>query len=150
MLLTIVGAVAGVILIVIITLSAILCQKRKRRRHHHENSARDMKSAGRPHDEKSMDGNNHTTIITNQCRDSDRSSNVSDLKLELREDCYSSNQEYSEAGSDGGINRTSIGIPMTGPVNLPGGEIYRYSADYTEPHFPPKSNVSTTEIFLND
>lgn len=42
----------------------------------------------------------------------------------------------SETGSESVITR--IGVPLAGPVNLGGQDVYRYSADYTEPSFPPK------------
>lgn len=44
----------------------------------------------------------------------------------------------SETGSESVITR--IGVPLAGPVNVPGQDIYRYSQDYTEPNFPPKVN----------
>ncbi|CAG9840321.1 unnamed protein product [Diabrotica balteata] len=80
-----------------------------------------------------------------QCKESDRSSNISDLKLDLRTGSSNSNvhcdMDYipgaeSETGSESVITR--IGVPLAGPVNVPGQDIYRYSADYTEPNFPPK------------
>lgn len=46
----------------------------------------------------------------------------------------------SETGSESVITR--IGVPLAGPVNVSGQEIYRYSADYTEPAFPPKVRYS--------
>lgn len=90
-----------------------------------------------------------TNTIEKQCKESDRSSNISDLKLDLRTGSSVSNvhceMDYmpgaeSETGSESVITR--IGVPLAGPVNLPSQDIYRYSAEYTEPNFPPKS-VST-------
>lgn len=78
-----------------------------------------------------------------QCKESDRSSNISDLKLDLRTGSSNSNvhcdMDYipgaeSETGSESVITR--IGVPLAGPVNVAGQEIYRYSADYTEHSFP--------------
>lgn len=82
--------------------------------------------------------------IEKQCKESDRSSNISDLKLDLRTGSSHSNvhcDDYvpgaeSETGSESVITR--IGVPLAGPVNVPGQDVYRYSADYTEPTFPPK------------
>lgn len=83
--------------------------------------------------------------IEKQCKESDRSSNISDLKLDLRTGSSNSNMhcdmDYipgaeSETGSESVITR--IGVPLAGPVSVPGQDIYRYSADYTEPSFPPK------------
>lgn len=85
-----------------------------------------------------------TSTIEKQCKESDRSSNISDLKLDLRTGSSNSNvhcdMDYipgaeSETGSESVITR--IGVPLAGPVNLPGQD-YRYSADYSEPTFPPK------------
>lgn len=42
----------------------------------------------------------------------------------------------SETGSESVITR--IGVPLAGPVNVPGQDVYRYSADYSDPTFPPK------------
>lgn len=83
-----------------------------------------------------------------QCKESDRSSIISDLKLDLRTGSSVSNvhceMDYipggeSETGSGSVITR--IGVPLAGPVNLPNPE----SAEYTEPNFPPK--VSTGVYF---
>lgn len=84
--------------------------------------------------------------IEKQCKESDRSSNISDLKLDLRTGSSVSNvhcDDYvpgaeSETGSESVITR--IGVPLAGPVNIPGQDIYtsRFSADYPDPTFPPK------------
>jgi len=81
-----------------------------------------------------------------QCKESDRSSNISDLKMELRTGSSISNVhcelEYgpdSETGSESVVTR--IGMPLAGPVPMPvnGGEhIYRNSAEFTDPVFPLK------------
>jgi hypothetical protein len=72
------------------------------------------------------------------------------LKLDLRTGSSNSNvhcdMDYipgaeSETGSESVITR--IGVPLAGPVNVSGQEIYRYSADYTEPSFPPKVSLTT-------
>lgn len=81
--------------------------------------------------------------IEKQCKESDRSSNISDLKIDLRTGSSNSNvhcdMDYvpgaeSETGSESVITR--IGVPLAGPVSV-GQDIYRYS-DYSEPNFPPK------------
>ncbi|KYB28679.1 irregular chiasm C-roughest protein isoform X2 [Tribolium castaneum] len=112
------GVAALVILVFIVILVVFLCQKQSKKK---------------PPPEKK------------QCKESDRSSNISDLKLDLRTGSSNSNvhcdMDYipgaeSETGSESVITR--IGVPLAGPVNVSGQEIYRYSADYTEPSFPPK------------
>lgn len=69
-----------------------------------------------------------------QCKDSDRSSNISDLKAEIRSSAY--DHDYSEAGSDSIANRLAAnmlgnshhninqGVPLAGPVQIPSD--YRY------------------------
>lgn len=42
-------------------------------------------------------------------------------------------------GSTRGVNALALAGPVPNPLG------YRYSADYTEPSFPPKNNVSTAE-----
>ncbi|XP_065160289.1 irregular chiasm C-roughest protein isoform X3 [Atheta coriaria] len=115
--------VAIFVLIVVITIYLCQCQKNK----------------------KTPPEGGDTNVIEKQCKESDRSSNISDLKLDLRTGSSNSNMhcemDYipgaeSETGSESVITR--IGVPLAGPVNVPGQEIYRYSADYTEPTFPPK------------
>lgn len=95
--------------------------------------------------------------IEKQCKESDRSSNISDLKLDLRTGSSNSNvhcdMDYipgaeSETGSESVITR--IGVPLAGPVNVSGQEIYRYSADYTEPAFPPKVRYSFIASYLSN
>ncbi|PSN47544.1 hypothetical protein C0J52_08394 [Blattella germanica] len=116
------GVIGGVIVIIAIAMVIILCQRREKKP---EADCRDAEK---------------------QCKESDRSSNISDLKMELRTGSSVSNVhcelEYgpdSETGSESVVTR--VGVPLAGPVPMPvnGGEhIYRYSAEFTEPVFPPK------------
>lgn len=49
----------------------------------------------------------------------------------------------SETGSES--VGTRVGVPLAGPVPMPvngGDHIYRYSAEFTEPVFPPKVSNS--------
>lgn len=81
-------------------------------------------------------------------RESDRSSNLSDVKADIRAGSSVSNAESVTAldsegeGSTRGVNA----LALAGPVPNPMVSGFRYSADYTEPSFPPKSNVS---VFVN-
>lgn len=116
------GVIGGVIVIIAIAMVIILCQRREKK------PEADCREAEK------------------QCKESDRSSNISDLKMELRTGSSVSNVhcelEYgpdSETGSESVVTR--VGVPLAGPVPMPvnGGEhIYRYSAEFTEPVFPPK------------
>ena len=84
-----------------------------------------------------------------QCRESDRSSNISDMKLELR-----TGSSVSRPGSETGSERGGGGVPLAGPVHLPlstlnalnGDHMYRYPTDYPDTTFPPKS-MSQKVIF---
>lgn len=76
-------------------------------------------------------------------RESDRSSNLSDVKADIRAGSSVSNAESVTAldsegeGSTRGVNALALAGPVPNPLSG-----YRYSADYTEPSFPPKNNVS--------
>ncbi|CAG2064212.1 unnamed protein product [Timema podura] len=125
LLMILVGVIGGVVVIIAIAMVVILCQRREKK----------PPSANCQDAEK-------------QCKESDRSSNISDLKLELRTGSSVSNVhcelEYgpgdSETGSESVVTR--VGVPLAGPVSMPvnGGEhLYpRYSAEFTDPTFPPK------------
>lgn len=97
---------------------------------------------------------NDQTDVEKQCKESDRSSNISDIKLELRTGSSVSNVhcelDYGGSGGGGGGSETGsesvvtrIGVPLAGPVPLD----HRYSnnrfssGEYPDPVFPPK-NVS--------
>lgn len=78
-------------------------------------------------------------------RESDRSSNLSDVKADIRAGSSVSNAESVTAldsegeGSTRGVNALALAGPVPNPLG------YRYSADYTEPSFPPKNNVSNSQ-----
>ncbi|XP_052131817.1 irregular chiasm C-roughest protein-like, partial [Frankliniella occidentalis] len=109
------GVIGGVVVIIAITMVVILCQRRV----------------------KKPPVDNHEA--EKQCRESDRSSNISDMKLELR-----TGSSVSRPGSETGSERGVGGVPLAGPVHLPmalngGDHVYRYSTEYPEPSFPPKT-----------
>lgn len=85
--------------------------------------------------EKGGNNNNNSNNGGGGCKDSDRSSNISDLKAEIRSNAY--DHDYSEAGSDSIANRLAAnmlgnshhninqgGVPLAGPVQIPSD--YRY------------------------
>lgn len=82
-------------------------------------------------------------------RESDRSSNLSDVKADIRAGSSVSNAESVTAldsegeGSTRGVNALALAGPVPNPLSG-----YRYSADYTEPSFPPKNNVSGFRVHL--
>nr|CAH7716493.1 unnamed protein product [Callosobruchus chinensis] len=124
MLIIVIGVIGAVIVLIIIIMIIFLCHRQGNKKPPPETDA---------------------NTIEKQCKESDRSSNISDLKLDLRTGSSNSNMhcdlDYipgaeSETGSESVITR--IGVPLAGPVNVTSQDIYRYSADYTEPNFPPK------------
>lgn len=71
-----------------------------------------------------------------QSKHSDRSSNDSDLKVEIRTASSLSNMhEPGDSEPGGWEERSETATPR---LANGGDELYRYSADYTEP-FPPKT-----------
>lgn len=69
-----------------------------------------------------------------QCKESDRSSNISDLKLELRTTDLDYGGHESET-SESVVTR--VGVPLAGPVPLYNTRLS--TSDCNEPVFPPKS-----------
>ncbi|XP_059045852.1 irregular chiasm C-roughest protein-like [Achroia grisella] len=80
-----------------------------------------------------------------QFKDSDRNSNISDLKLELRQVEGSCGLDNSNAGSETDLHPThhlvsNLGLPLAGPVSLPNSydnelmkQYQRYSGDFNQP-----------------
>ncbi|XP_018325250.1 irregular chiasm C-roughest protein isoform X2 [Agrilus planipennis] len=122
-LIVIVGVVGAIIVLVIVVMIVFLCQRQGNKK-------------------SQPDGENNT--MEKQCKESDRSSNISDLKIDLRTGSSVSNvhcDDYvpgieSETGSESVITR--IGVPLAGPVAISNQDIYRYSADYTDANFASK------------
>ncbi|KAG8331115.1 irregular chiasm C-roughest protein isoform X4 [Homalodisca vitripennis] len=124
LLLILTGVLGGVVVIIAITMVVILCQRKV----------------------KKPQGDN--IDAEKQCKESDRSSNISDMKLELRtgssvsnvhcELDYSAGHE-SETGSESVVTR--IGLPLAGPVPLDHRYSQRYSStEFPDPVFPPKTD----------
>ncbi|XP_015605672.1 irregular chiasm C-roughest protein isoform X2 [Cephus cinctus] len=127
LILIIVGLVVCVILIGVIVILILHCrdrikQPRARSAPSHENEMQETDSNG------------------DRYRESDRSSNLSDVKADIRAGSSVSNAESVTAldsegeGSTRGVNALALAGPVPNPLG------YRYSADYTEPSFPPKNN----------
>ncbi|XP_054285218.1 irregular chiasm C-roughest protein-like isoform X3 [Macrosteles quadrilineatus] len=124
LLLILTGVLGGVVVIVAVTMVVILCQRKVKK-----------PQADNLDPEK-------------QCKESDRSSNISDMKLELRtgssvsnvhcELDYSGGHE-SETGSESVVTR--IGLPLAGPVPLDHRYSQRFSStEFPDPVFPPKTD----------
>ncbi|XP_039280825.1 irregular chiasm C-roughest protein isoform X2 [Nilaparvata lugens] len=118
LILILIAVFGGVVVIVVITLVVVICQRKVTK-----------------------------TPVENldaekQCKESDRSSNISELKMELRTGSSVSNVHCElEGGSETG-SEARLGLPLAGPVPLD----HRYSnnrfsaGDYPDPIFPPKTD----------
>ncbi|XP_054285221.1 irregular chiasm C-roughest protein-like [Macrosteles quadrilineatus] len=111
---TVFGIIVVVLLIITVSMLLLLCQRKEKKIH--------------------IDKTDH---LKHQ-KESDRSSNISDLKLEI---------EYSGGEGEGGSETASerggggLGLPLAGPVPLDHRYSQRYSfADYSDQTFPPKNN----------
>ncbi|XP_044574438.1 irregular chiasm C-roughest protein-like isoform X2 [Cotesia glomerata] len=126
LILIIVGLVVCIILIGVIIILILHC--------------RDRIKQPRPRSTQAQENDLQTDSNPDRYRESDRSSNLSDVKADIRAGSSVSNAESVTAldsegeGSTRGVNA----LALAGPVPNPMG--YRYSADYTEPSFPPKNN----------
>ncbi|XP_057323858.1 irregular chiasm C-roughest protein-like isoform X3 [Microplitis mediator] len=127
LILIIVGLVVCIILIGVIVILILHCRDRIKQ-------PRPRSTQAQENDLQETDSN------PDRYRESDRSSNLSDVKADIRAGSSVSNAESVTAldsegeGSTRGVNA----LALAGPVPNPMG--YRYSADYTEPSFPPKNN----------
>ncbi|XP_026743411.1 irregular chiasm C-roughest protein-like isoform X1 [Trichoplusia ni] len=123
------GGSSAVIFILIIMLIVMLCQKKTKKT-----------------DVKKPDITDLGKTCVDQFKDCDRSSNISDLKLELRQVEGSCDMENSNAGSETDLHPTlhltsNLGLPLAGPVPLPDSgydnelmkQYQRYSGDFNQP-----------------
>ncbi|XP_018407414.1 PREDICTED: irregular chiasm C-roughest protein-like [Cyphomyrmex costatus] len=128
LILIIAGLVVCVILIGIIVLLILQCRDRIKQ-------PRPRTTQNQETDLQETDSN------ADRYRESDRSSNLSDVKADIRAGSSVSNAESVTAldsegeGSTRGVNALALAGPVPNPLSG-----YRYSADYTEPSFPPKNN----------
>nr|XP_018900895.1 PREDICTED: irregular chiasm C-roughest protein-like isoform X1 [Bemisia tabaci] len=104
--------IGGVAVVIFVTLVVILCQRKEKKP-----SANDLVDSEK------------------QCKESDRSSNISDLKLELRTTDLDYGGHESET-SESVVTR--VGVPLAGPVPLYNTRLS--TSDCNEPVFPPKSD----------
>ncbi|KAI4493872.1 hypothetical protein M0804_002048 [Polistes exclamans] len=127
MILIIVGLVVCLILVGIIVLLILQCRDRIKQ-------PRPRTAQTQETDMQETDSN------ADRYRESDRSSNLSDVKADIRAGSSVSNAESVTAldsegeGSTRGVNALALAGPVPNPLG------FRYSADYTEPSFPPKNN----------
>ncbi|XP_011646404.1 irregular chiasm C-roughest protein-like isoform X1 [Pogonomyrmex barbatus] len=128
LILIIAGLVVCVILIGIIVILILQCRERIKQ-------PRPRTTQNQETDLQETDSN------ADRYRESDRSSNLSDVKADIRAGSSVSNAESVTAldsegeGSTRGVNALALAGPVPNPLSG-----YRYSADYTEPSFPPKNS----------
>ncbi|XP_045540671.1 irregular chiasm C-roughest protein [Papilio machaon] len=123
------GAAGSVILLLIVMLIIMLCHRKSNKT-----------------DVKKPDITDIGKTCIDQFKDSDRNSNISDLKMELRQVEGSCDMDVSNNGSETELHSTlhlttNLGLPLAGPVPLPDSgydnelmkQYQRYSGDFNQP-----------------
>ncbi|XP_013178589.1 PREDICTED: irregular chiasm C-roughest protein-like [Papilio xuthus] len=128
LLLILFGATSGTIMVVSLIMLVILCQRKQRK-----------------NKQAQMTEKPDVTVTAEELfKENDRNSNISDLKLELRQNNGSCEVDYSNTGSDSTLcsnAKLGSGIPLAGTVALSAVnqtnsyQGYRYSNDYTDPAY---------------
>lgn len=127
--LIITGGSCAVVFILVVMLFIMLCQRRSKKT---EVKKPDITTMGK--------------TCVDQFKDCDRSSNISDLKLELRQVEGGCDMANSNTGSEADLHPTlhlnsNLGLPLAGPVPLPETgydnelmkQYQRYSGDFNQP-----------------
>ncbi|XP_075987814.1 irregular chiasm C-roughest protein-like [Anticarsia gemmatalis] len=123
------GASCVAIFVLVIMLFVMLCHRKTKKT-----------------DVKKPDITDLGKTCVDQYKDCDRSSNISDLKLELRQVEGSCDMDNSNAGSETDLHPTlhltsNLGLPLAGPVPVPESgydnelmkQYQRYSGDFNQP-----------------
>ncbi|CAH2098731.1 unnamed protein product [Euphydryas editha] len=128
LLLILFGVTSGTIMVAVVIMSVILCQRKQRKN-------KQVQVTEKP---------DVTVTAEELFKENDRNSNISDLKLELRQANGSCEIDYSNTGSDSTLcsnAKLGSGIPLAGSVPLSSinqsntYQPYRYSNDYTDPAY---------------
>ncbi|KAJ0170541.1 hypothetical protein K1T71_013912 [Dendrolimus kikuchii] len=128
------GCAAAIVLILLIMLIVMLCHRRTKKE-----------------DVKKPDLTELGKTCVDKYKDSDRSSNISDLKLELRQVEGSCDMDNSNGGSEADLHptlqlTTNLGLPLAGPVPLPetgyDNELMRHYQRYSGDFNQPLSNLN--------
>ncbi|CAH0718479.1 unnamed protein product, partial [Brenthis ino] len=107
-----IGVTSGIIVFSAFVILLILCHRRRRK----------------PLSEKP-----DVTVTTDMYKESDRSSNISDLKLQLPQSDGSYDLEYTNSDHS---DSKPVGLPLAGPVTLHEPMMqFRYSNDYSDPAY---------------
>ncbi|CAK1549212.1 unnamed protein product [Leptosia nina] len=120
------GITSGTIMVAAVIMMVILCQRKQRKN-------KQAQVTEKP---------DVTVTAEELYKENDRNSNISDLKLELRQANGSCEIDYSNTGSDSTLcsnAKLGSGIPLAGTVPLSVNHTntfpYRYSNDYSDPAY---------------
>ncbi|XP_045457394.1 irregular chiasm C-roughest protein-like [Melitaea cinxia] len=128
LLLILFGVTSGTIMVAVVIMLVILCQRKQRKN-------KQVQVTEKP---------DVTVTAEELFKENDRNSNISDLKLELRQANGSCEIDYSNTGSDSTLcsnAKLGSGIPLAGTVPLSSinqtntYQPYRYSNDYSDPAY---------------
>ncbi|XP_047999973.1 irregular chiasm C-roughest protein-like isoform X3 [Leguminivora glycinivorella] len=118
-----IGVTSGIIVFSAFIILLVICNRRRR--------------------QKSQQMSEKPDVTVTTCdmynKESDRSSNISDLKLQLPHGDGSYELDYTS--SDRSDSKLQSGLPLAGPVNLPSIRLddplmqFRYSNDYSDPAY---------------
>ncbi|XP_072933879.1 irregular chiasm C-roughest protein-like isoform X2 [Epargyreus clarus] len=117
-----IGVTSGIIIFSGFVILLVLCHRRRRKKSQQINEKPDV-----------------TVTTSDMYKESDRSSNISDLKLQLPQSDGSYELEYTS--SDRSDSKNPAGLPLAGPVPLPNMRHddplmqFRYSNDYSDPTY---------------
>ncbi|CAH2987448.1 unnamed protein product [Chilo suppressalis] len=117
-----VGVTSGIIIFSAFIILVVLCYRRRRKKNRKINEKPDV-----------------TVTTGDMYKESDRSSNISDLKPQLHQSDGSYELDYTS--SDRSDIKAPSGLPLAGPVSLPGMRHddtllqFRYSNDYSDPTY---------------
>ncbi|KAL4707063.1 hypothetical protein ACJJTC_011389, partial [Scirpophaga incertulas] len=112
-----IGVTSGIIIFPAFIILLVMCHRKRRKKNRQLNEKPDV------------------TVTGDIYKESDRSSNISDLKPQLHQSDGSYELDYTS--SDRSDIKVSVGLPLAGPVPLPGlrhedALQFRYSNDYSD------------------
>ncbi|XP_034837561.1 irregular chiasm C-roughest protein-like isoform X2 [Maniola hyperantus] len=117
-----IGVTSGIIVFSGFVILLVMCHRRRRKKNRQMSEKPDV-----------------TVTTGDMYKESDRSSNISDLKLQLPQSDGSYDLEYTS--SDRSDSKNPAGLPLAGPVPLPSIRHddpmlqFRYSNDYSDPTY---------------
>ncbi|XP_061725358.1 irregular chiasm C-roughest protein-like isoform X1 [Cydia pomonella] len=141
LLLILFGVTSGTIMVAALIMLVILCQRKQRKN-------KQTQVTEKP---------DVTVTAEELYKENDRNSNISDLKLELRQANGSCEVDYPNTGSDSTLcsnAKLGSGIPLAGSVPLnsitqSNYQPYRYSNDYTDPAYADCYKVNGYQTYVH-